>query len=238
MSTTSAAAHLSDADLVRHLDREGDADERDRREAHLRDCPPCADRVRRLGEQSGLVGAWLARADHPHRPRSAPAPRHRTGMTPWLRAAAIVLLLAAPLAAVPPVRQWVADRIGLAVDDEPAAATLATAPDPAHVIRFTPAPGTFTVRVDAPAPGATLALGRSEGAEAVLEAAPAEESAAGAAPVVSDDALRLPATPGRRWALRLPDAVDDVVVVIGGSAVRVPPAALEAGRTVDLAVNR
>ena len=77
MNATPAAAHLSDADLVRHLDLEGDAVELDRREMHLRACEDCAGRARRMGAQSDVVRGWLARADHEHRPASLPAPRRR-----------------------------------------------------------------------------------------------------------------------------------------------------------------
>lgn len=239
MNATPAAAHLSDADLVRHLDLEGDADELDRRETHLRACEDCAGRVRRMGVQSDVVRSWLGRADHEHRPASRPAPRRRSGAGPWLRAAVIVLLVAAPLAAVPPVRDWVAERVGLGGTQEaaPAAATAAETTAGA-AIRFTPAPGTFTVRLDGPVPGTTLALGRAPGLEAVLDGAPAPRSEGEDAPVVSEDVLRLPATPGRRWELRVPAAVDAVHVITGDGAVRVPAAALDAGRVLDLAVNR
>jgi hypothetical protein len=239
MNAIPAAAHLSEADLVRHLDREGDAAEQDRRETHLRACDACAGRARQLGGQSDLVRAWLYRADHDHSPASLPTARRRAAAGPWLKAAIIVLLLAAPLAAVPPVRDWVAERIGLAGVRDPAPSALATAETPGRAaIRFTPQPGTFTVRLDAPVPGATLALGRADGTEAVLDVAPAEESEVGDAPVVSEDAVRLPATPDRRWELRVPASVDAVRVIAGGGALHVTAAALDAGRVVDLAVNR
>ncbi|HUG41691.1 MAG TPA: hypothetical protein VMM12_14475 [Longimicrobiales bacterium] len=238
MHIAHAGTHLSDAELIRHLDGEGDATTIARREDHLRDCAACAARAHRFGQQSGTVRAWLVRADTGHRPASIPQRRRRSvAAAPWLRAAAIVLLLAAPLTALPPVRHWVAERVGLA--DDPAEGPQAAAADARGLepgIRFTPAPGSFTVRVDAPAPGSTLTLGRSAGADAVLRGA----LEGGPAPVVSDDALRLPpsAAVGRVYDLRLPASVDAVLVVVDGRTTRVSGPGIDAGRTVSLSVNR
>ncbi|MBW3552742.1 MAG: hypothetical protein KY466_04480 [Gemmatimonadetes bacterium] len=248
MGTTETMAHLSDADLVRHLDLEGDAAERARREEHVRSCDECAARVRLLGHQSETIASWLERTDQPLPAGSAPeawaagraaparAERARTdAVRPWLRAAAIILLIAAPLAALQPVREWVVERIGLAEETGAPAITVAEASDPA-VIRFTPAPGVFTVHVAEPAGGASLAIGRTGGEEAVLRGA-----SGGEAPVVSDAALRLAggaAAAGRLYDLRVPAAVEEVRVIVGSRLERIGGAELEAGSRVDLSVNR
>ena len=249
MSAMHAMTHFTDSDVVRHLDEEGEAAERARRAAHLRDCAACAGRVEALARRSATVRLWLERADDD--PRAAPPlpgdhdgarvlPLRRPGSrpgrrlaTPWLRAAAVVLLVAGPLAAFPPVREWVAERVGLAERDEaaPAAESLLVADEP--VIRFTPAPGRFTVRVDGAATGVTLTLGRSETDEAVFRGA----TRAGAAPVVSDAALRLPAGAvgaGDAYELRLPASVDVVVVETGATTVRATSSELDRGLTVEL----
>ena len=247
MRTTETMPHLTDADVVRHLDLEGDATELTRRDEHVRGCDACAGRVRVLRRQSETVAAWLERADAPLPPgsardvRAASAATARAGRErretfgPWLRAAAIILLIAAPLAALPPVREWVVERIGLAEETPAPATSLAEAADPS-VIRFTPAPGAFTVRVAEAAAGAVLALGRADGDEAVLRGA-----GGGDVPVVSDDVLRLaggPSAAGRRYDLRVPAAVVEVRVIVGSRIARIDGAELEAGGRVDLSVNR
>ena len=264
MHTTHDMPHLTDADVVRHLDREGDDAERVRREAHLERCADCAARVGLFRGRSETVAAWLSRADHDPRPASAAdvlaaaasgegasAPvitgpgvagrtilRPSSAAAPWLRAAAIVLLVAAPLAALPPVRAWVAERVGLS--DEPGttavtAAPAVTADQP--VIRFTPAPGVFTVRAGEHPAGASLTLGRADGDDAVLRGA-GDAGDPLRAPVVSDDALRLPAADvAVAYTLLLPASVDEVRLVLDGGAVRIPAAALDAGRTVGLPVR-
>lgn len=235
--------HLSDADIIRYLDREGGAVEGARQDAHLRACDDCAGRLRAFEHRSALVSRWLEEADAPHEPAAPPewltgARRPRRlraagAASPWLRAAIIVLLLAAPLAALQPVRQWVAERVGLAEPSpDPTLTTAAAHEDPA-ALRFTPAPGRFTVRLDGAAPGATLRLERAAGAEAVLR------GSAGLAlpPVVSDDAVRLPAgdaAAGRSFTLALPATVDELVLVIADRSISIPAAELDAGVVLGL----
>lgn len=248
MGTTEAMAHLSDADLVRHLDLEGEAAERARREEHVRSCDECAARVRLLGVRSETIASWLERTDPPLPAGSAPeawaagraapagAERARTdALRPWLRAAAIILLIAAPLAALQPVREWVVERMGLAEETAAPAMSAAEAADPS-VIRFTPAPGLFTVRIAEPAAGAILAIGRTGGEEAVLRGA-----SGGEAPVVSEAALRLAggaSATSRLYDLRVPAVVEEVRVIVGSRLERIGRAELEAGSRVDLSVNR
>lgn len=242
MRTTQTMPHLTDADVVRHLDLEGDAAERARRDEHVRSCDACAGRVGVLGRQSRAVATWLQRADPPLRPGSAQEVRaahagreRRETVGPWLRAAAIILLIAAPLAALQPVREWVVERIGLAGEATAPATTAAEASDPS-VIRFTPAPGAFTVRVAEAAAGAVLTIGRAAGDEAVLRGASGRD-----VPVVSEDVLRLAGGPyaaGRHYDLRVPAAVVEVRVIVGSRVARVGGAELSAGGRVDLSVNR
>ena len=248
MRMTEAMTHLSDGDVVRHLDGEGEAAERARRDEHVRSCAECAARVRRVGQQSETITTWLARTD-PGLPAGSAAQVRAAGaagttrfgrprpdaVRPWLRAAAIILLIAAPLAALQPVREWVAERIGGADDATAPATRTAETADPS-VIRFTPAPGTFTVRVADTAAGAILAIGRTSGEEAVLRGV-----GGGDAPVVSEDALRLAggaAATGRRFDLLVPVAVEEVRVIVGTRIERIGGAGLEAGSRVDLSVNR
>lgn len=252
MDAAQRITHLSEPDLLRHIDREGDQAEQTRRDTHLRGCPACAERLVAIRRQSGAVSAWLARTDPADtrpdavapvrtelpRPRRALAAGSRatTAATPWLRAAAIILLLAAPLAALPPVRQWITERVrATGVESAPAtvAGELETADPP--VIRFSPAPGTFTIRVEGAAAAGTLALARSEGPDAVLRSA-----GAAAPPVVADDVLRLTAAPppaDPRYELRVPPSVEAVRLVLERGTVLVPAAALDAGTTLALSAR-
>lgn len=149
--------------------------------------------------------------------------------TAWLRAAVIVLLLAAPLAAFPSLRVWVMDQVGRAVGPAAIEDTRATRPDAGPLVRFTPDAGGFTVRVESTAAGATLRLERADGAEATLRLAGAAE------PVVSAGALRIRGgEPGAAHRLALPAAVTGVVVVVGQRVIRVTADELDEGRTLDL----
>lgn len=150
--------------------------------------------------------------------------------TAWLKAAVIVLLVAAPLAAFPGVRGWVVERMsrdGGAVSE----ATPAAAPA-SPVIRFEPAAGSFTVRLPAATEGGILTLERTEsdtGAEAVLRIDGAAE------PVVAERVLRiLDAEPGTRLSLALPPAVTDVRVLLVDREILVGGDEIDAGRTVPL----
>lgn len=226
--------HLTDGDLVRHLDAEGDPPERARRETHLEACADCGSRVELLGRQSDAVHGWLLRADASRSPARAASPSRavrpsRTAATPWLRAAAIVLLVAAPLAAFPPVRDWVATRVGLGSD--PVTPTATPAAQVAPVIRFVPAAGTFTVRIDGPPSAGALAIARAAGPEAELRGAGGDGAAA---PVVSEDGLRISASgAATRYELRVPSATTDVVIRLDGGTVRVAGAAIDRGQVVD-----
>lgn len=229
-----ATIHLTDADLIRHVDAEGDPPERARRETHLEACPDCAGRVRVLGRQSQAVHDWLVRTDtaRPAGRAASPPPavlRRRRSTGPWLKAAAIVLLLAAPLAAFPTVRDWVATRVGLRSETVTPAA--ARAGEVAAVIRFVPAPGILTVRIEGPSAPGTLTIGRAAGPEAELRGAGDDGAAA---PIVSEDVVRIPSRATARYRLDVPPATTAVVIVLEGSTVRVPGAAIDRGRVVDL----
>jgi anti-sigma factor RsiW len=150
--------------------------------------------------------------------------------TAWLKAAIIVLLLAAPLAAFPGVRGWVVQQMsrdGGAVSETFPAAVLAS-----PVIRFEPAAGSFAVRLPGPTDGGILTLERTEpdtGVEAVLRIEGAAE------PVVAERVLRiLDAQPGTRLSLALPPAVTDVRIFLGDREIPVGSDEIDAGLTVLL----
>ncbi|HSR43512.1 MAG TPA: zf-HC2 domain-containing protein [Longimicrobiales bacterium] len=150
--------------------------------------------------------------------------------TAWLKAAIIVLLVAAPLAAFPGVRGWVVERMspdGGAVSETFPAAVLAS-----PVIRFEPAAGSFTVRLPGPTEGGILTLERTE-SDAAVEAVLRIEGTA--EPVVAERVLRiLDAEPGTRFSLSLPPAVTDIRVLMGDVEIPVDGDEIDAGLTLPL----
>jgi anti-sigma factor RsiW len=137
---------------------------------------------------------------------------------PWLKAAAIVLLVAAPLVAIPPARDWVADRLGLAGGDPvvlPHTTGVLGEMDADALVRFAPAPGSFHISVTAAQARGSITLGRvGPGEEAVFERsgdAPRPEV------VVSARAIRIENDPSATasYTLLLPPEVTAVGVSVG-----------------------
>lgn len=256
MTTNTVAEHtehLADDELLRFIDGEED-DMRAAWEAHVRVCARCAAEADLLRGHSVLVHDWLERAAFeqafPARePTAAPAAapdvvpidaaRHRrarwTRVSPWMRAAALVLL-ATPVAAIPSVRHWIADTYadirGTGVQPAPATVQQELQPAAVGAIRFVPAAGTFTVLIDAWQHDGTITVQHVAGYEAVLQA-----SAPGIEPVVSATTLRLRNDGVRNasYTLQLPPTVERVVVTIEGrSGISIDAAGLRAGTGVSL----
>lgn len=245
--------HLDEAELVRYVDGEHPPDEALRWRRHVDTCAACRREVADIRAESALFSGWLDRADFeadlsPAPPlATAPAAGSRgapgTGVaaqtsrngrpvraarrlaaSPWLKAAVIVLLVAAPLAAFPGVRAWVSRVAGGGEAAVEAPVEAVSGP----VIRFQPTAGSFTVRIDGP-PLGTLTLERAEGTEAVLRIAGDAE------PVVSAGLLRIRAgQTGAEYRLTLPAIVADVRVELGERAIRVTGPEVDAGRTIPL----
>jgi hypothetical protein len=256
--TPSSTPHLADDEILRYIDAEGSETERQRWEAHLDACLRCQHETDTLRNESRDVSRWLAvaafEAPGPAEeaaPRSAPEPARqpaperwrvprrpaawRTTAAPWLKAAAILLLLAAPVTAIAPLRGWVGDRIAALVSRPapPAAAPAAAPVTTAAAVRFMPAPGTLAVVFDARQASGDLVVGRTAGAEAVLEVQgdPAPE------PVVSARMLRIANTSGTTasYRLLLPPAVERVELAIGDRRVTLEAADLDRAAVIRLA---
>jgi hypothetical protein len=237
-SSAGAAAHLDDAALVRLLDGEDSAGERSAWDAHIAACGRCADAVRRLRADAATVRSWLERAAFEDTlPEAAPRHVHPTRRVsrawqatgPWLRAAMIIVLVAAPAAAIPAVRHAVAGAIadlrttGLRTTSEPAGPATVSAPDvsPAS-IRFQPAAGEFVVRLDAAQVTGTLRIVPTAGHEAVLHM----DDAGAVGPIIAAGAVQLrndPSSTGS-YVLYVPPAVSSVRVLIAGRTAAVVPA--------------
>lgn len=253
MNSTHSERHLDDAELLRYLDEGLAADEAPRWQRHIERCGPCGKAVRSLGDDSRIVTEWLDRAafevDEPtDRPATDTADdtadRARTGtagplglrrrpqFTPWLRAAAILVLLAAPLAAFPGVRTWVAERVtGPAVESDatgtPGMAP-GMAPDESTVVRFVPSPGEFVVRFEAGTPG-TITIARSGDATAALQSTGGEPDV-----TISPTGLRIRNADPGRYTLRLPRTTTGAWVMVGERAVAVSDSQIDRRTVVEL----
>jgi hypothetical protein len=257
--TTGSAPHLTDEELLRLIDDEGDATWRTERDGHIAACSRCARELETLGADALVVREWVERAAFeaalptrtadgrqaanatPGRGRAlrfvtpARASSHR--VSPWLRAAAVLALLAAPVAALPGVRAWLADAV--TGGEAPADVRTMSAPSAsptAAVIRFVPEAGTFVVDLAAAQAAGVLQVGRATGAEVVLESTvePVE------GPIVSASSLRIPNAAGDEgsYLLQVPAGVTRVTVRVAGSVVSViDAAALNAGTAVPLRVR-
>jgi anti-sigma factor RsiW len=177
---------------------------------------------------------------HPPAPTPTAAGRSRlpfAGAGSWLKAAVIVLLVAAPLVAITPARGWVADRLGLADTEQhltPAARAVGEMEAAAAVIRFAPAPGTFQVAIEAPQERGDLTLGRVDaGSLAVLEvvgAGPWPEA------VVSAQGVRIEneAAAAASYRLLLPPEVTAVGLTLAGRQVLVAGPEIDRGTVLRL----
>lgn len=142
---------------------------------------------------------------------------------PWLKAAAVLVLVAGPLAAFPDVRSWLVERVA-----GPSATEAVGGTGAPTVLRFVPDPGDFRVRFPEAASG-TLTLERSDAAEAELRAVGGEPEA-----VVSASSLEIRNDGEGRYRLRLPAAVTGAWVVVGERAVAVTGRQIDGRVAVDL----
>ncbi|HSJ06073.1 MAG TPA: hypothetical protein VK936_05180 [Longimicrobiales bacterium] len=261
MSTvTHTNDHLADAEIMQLVDGEGSPAERTRWSAHAGHCRLCAGQAEALRGDGAVVREWLERAAFEEdvevadahaaaagRPAAGDTSRRRSadtagrsrpsagqGLAPWMRAAAVVLLVAAPVAAIPSLRDFVVHTLGDRGVDRPAMD--AAAPAAAHAattVRFVPDAGAFTVRVDAVQQGGTLSVRYGRSGDAVLHT-PGDP---GAGPVVSARALRLrnDATAHGSYVLELPATITRVNVQVGAGTPRSLDAAmLQTGTEVPL----
>jgi hypothetical protein len=238
--------HLDDAERVQYIDQEGSPPQRLRWEDHIRSCPLCRTEVADLRDRSKAVTAWLRLADvqqpiarptaaRPH--ASAGRAQIAGGVGTWLKAAVIVLLVAAPVLAITPAGDWLADRLGL-VDLE-SVATLNSAPQgetglTGTLVRFGPTPGPFSVELQAGQARGAMTLGRvPAGAEAVFEVtsgAPAPDA------MVAAGGIRIEnqAASNTSYRLLLPPEVTAVRLSVGGHHTDISGRDLDRGTVLSL----
>jgi hypothetical protein len=197
-----------------------------------------ADGTSRRDSTAARRDSTAARRDSTAPQRDSTAPRRgRQSVAPWLRAAAVLVLLASPVAAIPALRQWLVgtvselrdtpDMLPAAIPQEQSAAPGPTA------IRFVPVVGTFAVDLDAAQASGVLVIRHGAGHEAVLQQTGTGE----VEPVISATSLRVRNESGSTasFHLQLPVAVNRVVIRVAGAHVTtVNAAALAAGVSIDL----
>ena len=132
MSLLTGSRHLGDDDLLRYIDHALDHEGMRLGGAHLRTCAECSARADELRRRSSLAAGWLSALDlgapDPSRRAAAQAALERarfrrpsTGPmgTPWMRAAAAVVLLVGGGLATEPGRAFVAQGIERAAGRDP-----------------------------------------------------------------------------------------------------------------------
>jgi hypothetical protein len=238
MRTTMSGStpHLTDDELMRIVDAESidqagpssyDAAQ------HVLACTRCRTELDRLRADALLLRELLERAsfEQIEQPTGAAVgrdgpPRHRY-VAPWLRAAAVLALIAGPVAALPSLRAWILDGISGAPAGEPAALREAAPAVAGAVIRFVPAAELMTVSLDVVQADGSIRLQYGPGPEAVLETV--GDAAAG--PVVSENGVRIRNLPltSASYSLQVPASVHRVVVRVGPASTVVDSAMLATG---------
>ncbi len=233
-----AARHLDDAEIVRLIDGEAAGQEQRRWRDHLSACARCQEEVAAMRAHSRTISEWLDRADlQPDEERATPMaeaegtsarrlearrrlPARRSHLTagPWLKAAAIILLMAAPVMAIPGAREWVAQRIGTGTANVAQAETTLATPgedDDAVLIRFQPAEGAFLLSISTIQAEGMVTISRtSADGEAVLEVGTGRDRPQ---TVVSGRGIQIEnqVTSTASYALALPRGVSHVLLVLG-----------------------
>lgn len=224
------ATHPTDRDLVRYLDDEATATERERARDHLRECSTCHRRFEILSGRSAALSAMIQDMEVPE--REIPPPRDLTRgrsvsrrtrssarTSPWvLRAAAIVLLVAAPaMAMVQPVRDWISTQWSeLVAERNPTDDAAPNGTSPHGTVSFVPAGSTLALWLERePGPG-TLRIVTRETNRVTVETV---GDPAGSRLVVLPDGVRIEggSEPGARYVITVPHTLERVVVYVAGS---------------------
>ncbi|CAN5720611.1 hypothetical protein BH23GEM9_BH23GEM9_12600 [soil metagenome] len=255
-----STAHLADDELLRFLDDDEDP-QRTAWQGHVASCAHCAAEVESLRRDAQIVREFLELAAFEEAtPGADQVTRHGTSdaavieladvtrrasgrrgrpkawhsMAPWMRVAAVIALLATPVAAIPSLRQWVVTSVVGPAADAPVTTMSAPSPQRATtgVIRFVPSPGAFVVEVDVAQSAGELHVVRAAGGEAELHVGDADD----AVPVVSAAVLRIRNGAGHTssYTLHVPATVSSVTIRMSGRSTVLERLQIEAGATVSL----
>lgn len=237
MNGIETGPHLSDGEVVRYIDGDAPSGDSRRWRDHVEGCPRCAGAARSLDDDSRLVSEWLARASFEDHGSEDEAEGHRervgrrvapVGLAPWLRAAAILALLAAPVAAIPGLRVWLVERVVGEAEVAAPETTRSAAADEPTVIRFVPAAGELVVRFAAGSEG-SITIDRAVDVEAVLTVVGGEPEA-----LVSPTRLQITNRDPARYHLGLPATTTGLWIRVGDRAVAVSELSIDRGTVVDL----
>ncbi len=220
--------HLDDEQLLALLDERPGWDHAALRR-HAGTCKRCREVYSRLEADAAVVAAWFAAAEPA--PRAAPARdtaarsvrRLARVRGAWLKAAAVLVLLAAPAAAIPAVRGWIAARLPAGPAGGQAVAP-AGGPAGGSAVRFAPAVSELVVRVEEGLAHGRLVIVAGAGAEARIELPSPDASA-----TVSEVgvALRAGSEPGI-FRLVVPPTVARVRVLGSGAPTTIDTRSLPA----------
>jgi hypothetical protein len=132
MKVLSGSRHLGDDDLIRYMDHQLDREGHRLMGVHLRTCPSCAARLQAVRQRAERASEWLALlpAEMPDPGKRAMAltalerarfRRRPAGVmgSPWLKAAAAIVLLVSVGMATEPVRAFVARGVVRLAGNEP-----------------------------------------------------------------------------------------------------------------------
>jgi hypothetical protein len=244
--------HLDESELLHLIDRDAEVPDLRAWTAHAEECESCASALARLRRRAERFSTRLADLQLPADFRYPAAPRPGAARAPlvlpargrgaggWQRAAAVILLLLAPLLLVEPVRAWVAERLGLHRPEAsaPAADGRAAAPGApgeasGSTVWFTPAAAELRVEILHAQAGGALVVRPAVGPEGSLEIL----GGAGETPLLSEAGVTIRNEPGSvaGYELSVPPRVERVLLRVGGGPVRVlRPHAAGGPQEVDL----
>lgn len=219
-----SAAHVDDGELILLLDGECADDERERLARHLVTCPACAERRRTLVRLAGAVTATLRTGDAVHpRERNAQGRARASGhRTPALRAAVILVVVGAGVAAANtrPVQAWLAARwADLRGVVAPGTTSTPASPNPTTV-RFVPLTPVFALELVAYQHAGALTIAVSHDTLATATVTPGVGG--GEALVVLPTGLRIVNGADSRasYEVQLPRSVTEIWVRIGAAPAR------------------
>ena len=239
---TTNTAHLRADEMLRLIDNDTTPLERSQFDSHLLVCARCSDEAATMRDDGVLftstlrTAAWeeqlpakvasFAEIVAARNARAAagivPLRRRLGGVPGWARAAAVLLIVAGPVAAVPAWREWLVQQLtGGSAVEQPAAVQHEQAPVEALSSRvvFVPESPAFVVQLDAAQPRGELRIRRAASSS---DGTLTMENAATEEPIYSANTLRIrnSAASAATYVVELPESVRTVTVRIGGVEVR------------------
>lgn len=215
--------HVDDAAIVRYLDGELDAAGRELLETHLASCGRCRHALDELRAASRRISRWLPLADEPPESSAGVVPMRssRPRLPAFVRAAALLALVAGLSLAIGPVRARLADWIGL--DGSPAVTTIekrtgsaASVEERGLRISFVPVGDRFTLSFEPSASSGTLTL---TPVEALRVAGKVVDGDAELQTLPDGLVVRNASGPDAAYRVEVPRSLDRVEVRVDGETV-------------------